>query len=121
MAGIKPTTKVNASSLFETIVALMVIVLVFGIAMTMYVNILRTSSSLAELKAAQRLEALAKETKEKRSYFDEYFEEDAFVIEKRVGKYMDREGVLLLNFEAFDKSKKRLAERKEIIIDNTND
>ena len=115
------TNRIKASSLFETIVALMVIVLVFGIAMTMYVNILRTSTSLAELKASQKLEELSKETKMNKSYFDEHSDDQLTKIDKRVSKYQGKEGLLLLELEAFDMSDKRLAERKEIILDESSE
>lgn len=116
MAGIVDR-KLNASSLLETIVALMVVMLVFGIAMTIYVNVMRNSSSLAEVKASLRLDVLAKETKEKKAFFDENFEEEQVDFEKRVTKYQNKEGLLLLELEARDKTNRILAERKEIIVE----
>jgi len=114
-------TKLKASSLFETIVALMVTMLVFGIAMTIYVNVLRNSTSLADFKASLRLEQLAKETKESKRFIDESFEEGNVSIEKRVGKYQNKEGLLLLELEAFDQTKRKLAEHKEILIEELNE
>ncbi len=121
MAGVKISHSIKASSLFETIVALMVIMIVFGIAMTIYVNVMRNSTSLSELKASLRLDELARETKEKKSYFDEKFEDESTLIEKKVTKYKDKEGLFLLDLQAFDKTNKRLAERKELLQDETNE
>lgn len=120
MDGMK-MSRIKASSLLETIIALMVIMIVFGIAMTIYVNVMKNSTSLSELKASLKLEELARETKEKKSYFDESFNDESTLIEKKVKKYNDREGLLLLDFQAYDKTNKRLAERKEIILDKTNE
>ncbi len=120
MAGLKITTKISASSLFETIIAMMVIMIVFGIAMTIYVNVMKNSTSLAELKASLKLDEIAKDTKANKSYFDEHFEDESTVIEKVVKKYNGQEGLLLLDIQAFDKTNKKLAERKEIIQDDTN-
>jgi hypothetical protein len=121
MVGLNFCKKITASSLFETIVALMVIMVVFGIAMTIYVNIIRNSTSLAELKASQRLDEIARDTRDKKSYFDEKFEDEVSVIEKKVSKYQEKEGLLLLQLEVLDKNNTRLAERKEIIRDDTNE
>jgi hypothetical protein len=121
MAGVDVHKKIPAASLFETIVALMIIMIVFGIAMTIYVNVMRNSSSLSELKASQKLEEIARDTKEKKSYFDEKFEDEGTIIEKKVSKYQGKEELLLIDIQAFDKENKRLAERKEIIQDNTNE
>lgn len=121
MDGIKEPKRLKASSLVETIVGLMVIVLVFGIAMTVYVNVMRNSTSLAELKASQRLEEIAVETKTKKSFFNESFEEGGVKIEKTIGKYQDKEGLFLLELIAKDPTERKLAERKEIISENLND
>ena len=121
MVRLKIDNKVNASSLFETIVALMVIMIVFGIAMTIYVNVMNNSTSLSELKASLKLDELARETKEKKSYFDETIEDESTLIEKKVKKYNDKEGLLLLDIQAFDKTNKRLADRKEIMQDQSNE
>ena len=121
MARVRINSSVNASSLFETIVALMVIMIVFGIAMTIYVNVMKNSTSLSELNASLQLDRLARETKEKKSYFDETIENESTVIEKKIKKYNDKGGLLLLDIQAFDKTKKKLAERKEIIRDESNE
>ncbi len=113
--------KLKASSLLETIVALMVIMIVFGIAMTIYVNVMKNSSSLSEVKASLRLDVLAKESKEKKAFFDEDFEEENIDFEKRVTKYQNKEGLLLLELEARDKTNRILAERKEIIVEEAHE
>jgi hypothetical protein len=120
MAGIKLSGRINASSLFETIVALMIIVLVFGIAMTIYVNVLRNSSSLAELKASQRLEKIAYETVTEKKYFDETITEEGIVFEKHIAPYNNIQGLLLLELQAYDESKRILASYKSIIEEHTN-
>jgi len=117
MARMKFNHKLPASSLFETIVALTVIMIVFGIALTVFVNIMRTGTSLASFKAAQKLEFIAKETKQNKSYYNETFEEEALVINKRIEKYKDKEGLLVLILEASDKTGNALSIRKEILVE----
>jgi hypothetical protein len=119
MAGVEQKNRIKASSLFETIVALMVIMIVFGIAMTIYVNVMKNSSSLAELKASLRLEEIARETKDGKKYFNESFETEGVQIEKKISVYKGREGIILLEIVAFDPLKKRLADYKEIIPDES--
>lgn len=121
MAGMKVPVRIKASSLIETIVGLMVIVLVFGIAMTVYVNVMKNSTSLAELKASQRLEEIAVETRANKSFFNESFEEEGIKIEKTIGKYQNKEGLILLELLAKDPAERKLAERKEIISEELNE
>jgi len=116
MVRIKLNTKIKASSLFETIVALTVIMIVFGIALTVFVNIMRTGNTLSEFKTSQQLEVLAKETKENKSYFNETFEEEGIVITKSIEKYKDSDELIVLIIEATDKTGRKLSSRKEIIL-----
>lgn len=117
MAGMMDK-RVKASSLLETIVALMVIVLIFGIAMTIYGNVLKNSTSPAELKASQRLKEIAWETKRHKSYFDASYTEEGIEIEKTVSKYQGKEGIILLELKAIAPDSRKLAEYKELISED---
>jgi len=110
----------KASSLFETIVGLMITMLVFAIAMTIYVNVIRSSTNIAELKALHRLEELSRETIIKKSFFDENFEEEGVVITKNINSYKGENGLLLLHLQATDPDKRNLAELKKIISEDDN-
>ncbi|HVD97208.1 MAG TPA: hypothetical protein VNB90_03315 [Cytophagaceae bacterium] len=110
----------KASSLFETIVGLMITMLVFAIAMTIYVNVIRSSTNIAEMKALHRLEELSRETILKKSFFDENFEEEGVLITKNVGSYKGGNGLLLLHLQATGPDKRNLAELKKIISEDDN-
>ena len=116
MAGMKLNDRIKASSLLETIVALLVVMTVFGIAMTIYINVLRNSDSLSTLKAIQTLEQVAAETKTKRSYFDESFRVDEIMVEKSFIQYQHNEDLWLMDLKAIDPLNKTIATRKEILI-----
>ena len=108
--------RVKASSLIETIVAMMIVMLVFFVAMSIYVNVLRNSISLSELSAAQQLQTLAQETIKNKSYFNETIDTETLTITKSCGNYGSYSELFLLNIEAQDKSGRIVATRKELIL-----
>ena len=117
MAGVKfLTAQVKASSLIETIVAMMIVMLVFFVATTIYVNVLRNSVSLGVLSAGQQLQTIAEETKKNKSYFSETVELENITIIKTCTSYGSSDQLYLLDLEAEDKSGRVIANHKELIL-----
>jgi hypothetical protein len=108
--------KLQASSLIETIVSMMIVMLVFFIAMTIYVNILRNSVSLSELSAAQYLQTLVQKTKKDKSYFNETLVEETLTISKNCSPYGSSTELFLIDLEAKDQSGRVVATHRELIL-----
>lgn len=110
--------KLNASSLLETILALLITMLVFGIASMIYVNVLKSGVSLSGLSHRLMLEKMAEETKQKKTYVSERFTEDNFIVDKTIEPYSLQSGLLLLTISLYDSKETLLEEYKELIQPN---
>ncbi|MDF2456906.1 MAG: hypothetical protein K0R51_2899 [Cytophagaceae bacterium] len=122
MAGIKLlSVRLKASSLIETIVAMMIVMLVFFVAMSIYVNVLRNGITLSEISAAQQLQVLAEETVKNKSYFNENLVLETLTITKNCASYNSSTELFLLDLEAKDKSGRTVATRKELILKSSNE
>ena len=105
----------KATSLIETVVALVMIMSVFSIGMMVYFNVIKSSYSLQQLKASLMLNELSKVTKEKKSFFDEQDSTETLVIYKRISKYENMENLVLLELEVLSKDSTKLASRRELV------
>ena len=108
--------KVKSSSLLETIIAMVIIMVVFGISIMIYVNITSSTFSTQKIKTDLLLKQLAITTLEKKSYFDETIEYEIITIDKQVQKYNDTDDVLLMTLTAYNKQQDTIAQRKQLLL-----
>ncbi|MDQ3192428.1 MAG: hypothetical protein M3Q58_12615 [Bacteroidota bacterium] len=110
------TKKIKASTLIEVIVALIIVMISFGIAMAIYVNVTYSDNQIQKLKANLILNETAIKTTNENSFIDEKTEVDGISVVKTVHSYEGIQGLNLLLLEAFDVNMKKIAERKELVI-----
>jgi hypothetical protein len=115
MVGIR-SVKWKASSLIEVIVAMVVMVITFGIGMMIYHNILNSGINLQNIKAEMLLSKVSEETSLLKSYFDEDIIEGELLVRKKVGKYTDNASLLLVEIQVYSKDEKLLAEGNYLIL-----
>jgi len=108
--------KIQASSLLEVMVALVVMFTVFAISMGLYVNVISSSASLQQTTAIARLETILKQTKAKQEYIDAHIQEEGFNIDKSVKAYPGYENLIVISLKATNLENKVLAEIKAIQI-----
>jgi|SRR6185312_6322219 len=108
--------RIPSSSILEAIIAMVIIMLVFGISAMIYVNITSSGFSLQKVKADLLLKQLAIETEERKSYFDETISYEVLIIEKQVQKYEDVDDVLLLSLVAINQQQDTLAKCKQLLL-----
>jgi Tfp pilus assembly protein PilE len=115
MAGSKLKERLPASSILEVIVSMVIIVIVFGIAMMIYTNVLRLSLSAKKLKA----QALLQETMLKAEHNTENITQSItindFRIEQEVKPYPDNAGLTEIHLTAFDANQQKIAELQKVI------
>ena len=115
MAGSKLKGQLPASSILEVIVSMVIIVIVFGIAMMIYTNVLRLSLSIKKLK----VEALLQETMLKAERNTENITQSVtisdFRIEQEVKPYQDIAGLTEIHLTAFDANQQKIAELQKVI------
>jgi len=78
--------KIKAATLVETIVALTIILTAFSIALTVFVNILKTERSWDHLNAVLMIKQVSVDTKLKKIYFDEWLPVKQYDIVKKIEK-----------------------------------
>jgi hypothetical protein len=118
MAGSKVIIrkKLRASSLTEAVVAMVIMMLVFGIAMMIYTNIIRLSLSVKKLRAQAvaedvLLRAVNTGAEEGRSeQIDEYR------IEQTARPFGTEKALVVIQVRVFDDNQQQLAQLQQIII-----
>ena len=109
------TKKINASTLVESLIAMVVVVISFGIATTIYVNVLSSGEEFQRLKAVAILQKIAMETKQNRLYLDDNIVVDQFIVEKKVISYNGQKHLFQLKLKAYVQKEKQLDEYNELI------
>lgn len=118
MAGNKVTfnAKVKASTILEVIIAMVVILVVFGIAMMIYANVTQSSLSVKKIKA----EAILKEYLQNAEKADENttqtFTADDLRIEQQVKSYDNEKKLIEIDLAAYDANQQQVAELHKVII-----
>lgn len=89
MAGIKLNARVKGSTILEVIVSMVVIVVVFGIAMMIYTNVLRTSVSVKKIRAQAILSQTMLKAENNPESIAQSLTIDDFRVEQEVKPYGD--------------------------------
>ena len=110
------TKKIKASTLIEVLIAMILVMFSFGIAMAIYINVSLSDHLVQKLKAELLLNETAIETKAGNSFIDEKTGLGNISVNKTVTSYNGISGLHLLLLEAFDVNGKKISERKELII-----
>lgn len=115
MASLKQSVK--ASSVLESLVALTILLAVFGFAISFFVQVSLNSKSLLQVKAEGMLDRYMQSTKIKSEYDDEITTLQEFSIKKTVVKSGKDGSIMRIYYSVYDSNGKFLFERKEIIKD----
>jgi type II secretory pathway pseudopilin PulG len=109
-------TRLRASSLTEVVVAMVIIVLVFGIAMTIYTNVLRLSLSIKKMRAQAALEEALSQAIQSGSPENHTEQAEGYRIEQAVQPYGTAPGLIVIQLTAFDDQQQPLAKLQQILI-----
>jgi len=107
--------RIQASTLVESLIAMVVVVISFGIATTVYINVLSSGEEVQKLKSMAILQKIAVEVKQDHLFLDDDLKEGEFVIEKKIVSYNGQKYLFHLKLKAFSKNSKQLAEYNELI------
>jgi Tfp pilus assembly protein PilE len=115
MAGSKLKSKVQASTILEVVISMVIIVVVFGIAMMIYTNVLRMSLSVKKLKAQAILNEIALKTEHNPADATPDVITDDFRIEQETKPYNGNTALLEIHLTAYDNNKQKIAELQQVI------
>lgn len=107
--------KVKGFSIVESITALVIILISFGIGMSIYLNVISSERIIAGSTAHLQLANMMEEIKKNKSYSNETLELENMIIEKKIHPYPKGQSNYRVHLSAFDYQKKLLAEINEIV------
>lgn len=108
-------TKLKGTTLIESLIAMVVVMLCFGIATTVYVNVITSGNQVQKLKSQLLLKKIASETKQNRLFLDKKTSSDEIIVEKKIIQYGGMKNLLQLNLKAYTKNEKLLSEYNELV------
>jgi len=112
------TAKVKASTMVETIVAMVIIMISMGIGLALFSNLSRDVNDKLRIEAEIKVNSLAVETKLKKEYSDTEIESDNLRIERSIKEYKKTSRIKVLLIEAYSLSGKKICDYKELVIIN---
>lgn len=107
--------KVNASTLMEVLIAMVIIMIVFSIAIAIYGRISNSGVSVNQAKAGEAIEAMIRQTVSNRNYKDEEFDRDGIHYTKTLNAYKEQDDLLQITISA-EQNGKILAVHKQVIL-----
>lgn len=110
--------RVKASSLIEVVVAMVIILLVFAIAMGIYANILRLSLSLQKYRAQTTLNQVLKRLEKSPKVSEENFSRDGFNIKQDISRYQNHPELKEIHLTAVDENELKLAEIRKVVYES---
>lgn len=113
MVGINEQLK--ASTLMESLIAMVIIVTCLAIGTMIYANVLASDKQRLQLKAMLILNSEALQTKSEKSFLDSEKQLDEWNIKKTVEHYEQTENLYRLTLSITDKEGKTIATRNELI------
>ena len=116
MAGSKLNTRVKASTILEVVISMVIIVVVFGIAMMIYTNVLRLSLSAKKMKAQALLQETLLKAEQTSGNTNQSFTIGDFRIEQQADPYNNETNLTAIHLTAFDKNQQKIAELQKVII-----
>jgi len=113
---VKVKHRISAYTLIETIIAMVIIMLVFGIAMMIFINVVRTDRIVQRTEVFFKMNEILFETKNNGDYTDDSFGFDTYEIKRVVINYNAYQNIKQLTVSAYDNEGKLLGEKSELII-----
>jgi type II secretory pathway component PulJ len=122
MAGmnLKFRRKLPGSTLMEVVIAMVIIILVFGIAMMIYTNVTRLSLSARKVRAAAILQDLLLQANNRQDNSDRSIRVDEFRIEQKITRFPNEPGLSEIELTAFGEHQEQVAQLQQIISNESN-
>lgn len=108
--------KLKAYTLIETIISMVIIMLVFSVAMMIFINVVKTDRIIERTDVFFKMNEILHESKMNQEYIDFTYEFENFDILRSNRRYRNSENLKQLTVKAFDKNGKQIAEKSELII-----
>jgi Tfp pilus assembly protein PilE len=110
------TAKANASTLLEVVIAMVIIILVFGMAMMIYANVLRLSLSAKKIKAQAVLQDIALKAEQTGQYATGSLTIDDFRIEQEIKPFNNDTLLNEIHLTAYDLNQQPITELQKVLL-----
>lgn len=100
----------------EVVIAMVLIIIVFGIAMSIFANVFRTSLSAKQLKAQGILQDIFLTSGQNLAFENRTFQSGDFTISQTVSTYGNTTDLISVQLEAFDQNNESVAVSRKIIL-----
>jgi len=100
----------------EVVIAMVLIIIVFGIAMSIFANVFRTSLSAKQLKAQATLQDIFLTSGPGQAFENRTFQSGDFTINQIVSPYGTTTDLISVQLEAFDQNNQSMAVSRKIIL-----
>src|SRR5688572_14613462 len=94
--------KLRGSTLIESIVAMVLLMVCLGIATMIYVNVIESGNSRQKFHAYALIHQVSVQAKIQKKYIDEEREEEGLVMKKTIAKYGGMEKTYIMKITATD-------------------
>jgi len=108
-------SRIRAATILESIVALTILLVLFGISISLFVQVNLHGGSEKDVKAEQLLNEFSQATITEKRYFDEDIEKSGFILKKLVTEYPGKLGLLQIHYLVYDSNKKLLLDWNELV------
>lgn len=109
-------SKLSGSSIIEALISMVVIMVVFGIAMMIYANIIQSSLSVKKIKAQAILNQTLQIDESSANNISTTFTVDGLSIEQTVKNYNNENNLTEIDLSAYDANGKELTTLRKVII-----
>lgn len=108
--------KLKASTLIESIVALVIIMLVFSIIMSFYLKQVKSFSQINKLNIHFVLNKIVAQEDITQRYENAEYKFESFVIKKTVSQYENKDALFLLKYECLDNKQTLLMQKRKVLL-----
>jgi Tfp pilus assembly protein PilV len=112
--------KLPGSTLMEVVIAMVIIILVFGIAMIIYTNVTRLSLSARKVRAAAILQDLLLQANNRKDNSDRSIRVEEFRIEQKITRFQNEPGLSEIELTAFGENQEQVAQLQQIISNESS-
>jgi type II secretory pathway pseudopilin PulG len=109
------TSKLKGSTLIEVMVAMVIVIIIFGLAMMTFINIAKFSNNALKTEAYFNLQKVITETYVNKQFLDEDYEFENMVIRKSITPYPDCKDLRIILFSAYTAENKLIIEKKQVV------
>jgi len=109
-------SKLSGSSIIEALISMVVIMVVFGIAMMIYANIIQSSLSVKKIKAQAILNQTLQIDESSANNISTTFTVDGLSIEQTVKNYNNENNLTEIDLSAYEANGKVLTTLRKVII-----